>query len=311
MFFFSGIAVVVALVVVVYVVAWFYDWASGSADLGTSPTEAEERRVAMTLVKDAGLSGLSKEEMDRIIRAFFKGKQASSDDIDEEADNDQVSKRTKPGEKSLQSDKSKFTKKIEANHADGDSTQKKSENLKSCNEGCCADSNTLDQSREKKRTTATTIETHRDLEEGEELERPVEQNENQCVDDDSELEEAEDGVCPICLVEFATQNEDNILITCTACSHMFDFECFMQWVDKNHTDCPLCRSHMITAEDFLETAYEEFGEQRVDKLIYINEKAARRLAIWKAANNHHHARIPVDNEEVADNSEEARIEESA
>lgn len=128
MFFFSGLAVVIALVVVVYLVAWIYDRASGSAE---PPIEAGEQRAVMTLVKEAGLAGLSREETNRIMRAFLQGnsrpcaKQASSDDIDEETGNNQVS-RTKPGEKSLQSKKSKFAKDIDTNHADGDSTQKKS-----------------------------------------------------------------------------------------------------------------------------------------------------------------------------------------
>jgi len=308
MFFFSGIAVVIALVVVVYLVAWIYDRASGSADLGTPPIEAGEQRAAITLVKDAGLAGLSREETNRIMRAFLQGnsrpcaKQASSDAIDEETCNDQVSNRTKPGEKSLQSKKRKFAKDIETNHADGDSTQKKLENLKSCDEGCCADSNTLDQSRGRDRTTVMTIETNIDLEEGEELERPVEEKESHSVDD-SGVEEAKDGVCAICLVEFEARNEDNKLITCTACNHMFYFECFMQWVNKNHTDCPLCRSDMITVQDFLKTAYNELGEQRVDKLIDVNEG----LAVWKTASNYDDARIQADNEEVAENSEEGRI----
>jgi len=295
MFFFSGLAVVIALVVVVYLVAWIYDRASGSAE---PPIEAGEQRAVMTLVKEAGLAGLSREETNRIMRAFLQGnsrpcaKQASSDDIDEETGNNQVS-RTKPGEKSLQSKKSKFAKDIDTNHADGDSTQKKSKN-KSCDEGCCADPNTLDQSRERDRTTPMTGATNIDLEQGKELERPVEEKESHSVNDSGveEAKDAKDGVCAICLVEFAAKNEDSNLISCSACNHMFYFECFMQWVDKNHTDCPLCRSEMITAQDFLKTAYKELGEQRVDKLIDANEGPA----VWKTADNNYDARIQADNE---------------
>lgn len=79
---------------------------------------------------------------------------------------------------------------------------------------------------------------------------------------------------------------------------MFRFECFMQWVNKNHTDCPLCRSDMITAQDFLKTAYKELGEQRVDKLIDVNEEG---LAVLKIANNYSNdstIQVPADNEEV-------------
>lgn len=57
----------------------------------------------------------------------------------------------------------------------------------------------------------------------------------------------------------------------------------MQWVEKNHTDCPLCRSDMMTPENFLASAYAVLGEQRVNKLKHINEEAARRLAAWEAS----------------------------
>ena len=74
---------------------------------------------------------------------------------------------------------------------------------------------------------------------------------------------------------------ENIIIG-SSCGHVFHFECFMQWVEKNHTDCPLCRSDMMTPENFLASAYEVLGEQRVNKLKHINEEAARRLAAWEA-----------------------------
>lgn len=210
MFFFSGLAVVIALMFVVYLVAWIYDRASGTAESGTTPADAEEQRAVMTLVSDAGLAGLSREETNMIMRAFFLGntslcwKQASSDDVDEHTGNDQVSSRIKSGEKSLQSDNGKFAEDIEANHADGDSTQKKSENLSSCDEESFADSTTLNQSRGRESATAMRSDETRDLEEGEELERPTEEDESQSVDD-SVIEEStdyNDGLCAICLVEF-------------------------------------------------------------------------------------------------------------
>lgn len=42
---------------------------------------------------------------------------------------------------------------------------------------------------------------------------------------------------------------------------------------------------MMTPENFLESAYEVLGEQRVNKLKHFNEEAARRLAAWEDANN--------------------------
>ena len=68
----------------------------------------------------------------------------------------------------------------------------------------------------------------------------------------------------------------------------------MQWVEKNHTDCPLCRADMMTAENFLASAYEVLGEQRVNKMKHINEEAARRLATFEA---NHRAREESSHDE--------------
>jgi hypothetical protein len=39
---------------------------------------------------------------------------------------------------------------------------------------------------------------------------------------------------------------------------------------------------MMTSDEFLATAYDVLGEERVNKFKNINEEAARRLAAWHA-----------------------------
>lgn len=56
----------------------------------------------------------------------------------------------------------------------------------------------------------------------------------------------------------------------------------MQWMEKKPNECPFCRSDMMTSDEFLATAYDVLGEERVNKLKNINEEAARRQAAWHA-----------------------------
>lgn len=72
MFFFSGLAVILALVVFVYVIAWIYDRASGSDRALLSPAELEERCVVSSLVRDAGLAGLLSHEINSVTHHFFE-----------------------------------------------------------------------------------------------------------------------------------------------------------------------------------------------------------------------------------------------
>eukprot|EP00980_Cylindrotheca_fusiformis_P015052 scaffold4157_cov136-Cylindrotheca_fusiformis.AAC.2 len=55
-------------------------------------------------------------------------------------------------------------------------------------------------------------------------------------------------------------------------------------MEKKQNECPFCRTDMMTSDEFLATAYDVLGEQRVNKLKNINEEAARRLAAWHAKN---------------------------
>jgi hypothetical protein len=66
----------------------------------------------------------------------------------------------------------------------------------------------------------------------------------------------------------------------SSCAHMYHFECFMQWMEKSHNECPFCRTDMMTSDEFLAAAFEVLGEKRVNKLKHINEETARRLAAW-------------------------------
>ena len=68
------------------------------------------------------------------------------------------------------------------------------------------------------------------------------------------------------------------VITGTACSHMFHYSCFLQWVDKGNEHCPYCRENMITADNCNETARQVLGTERVEKLMRLNEAAALRDA---------------------------------
>lgn len=89
-----------------------------------------------------------------------------------------------------------------------------------------------------------------------------------------------DRTCPICLNEY---DEGDKVITGTSCSHMFHYDCCMQWLEKGNEHCPYCRKGMMTFDELFEAARVELGEARVDKLKRINGEAARRLAEYEAA----------------------------
>lgn len=72
------------------------------------------------------------------------------------------------------------------------------------------------------------------------------------------------------------------MIIGTACAHMFHYNCFMQWVDKENEDCPYCREHMISPDDFFQTAKDVLGVERVEKLKKVNDEAAARMEMLAA-----------------------------
>ena len=82
---------------------------------------------------------------------------------------------------------------------------------------------------------------------------------------------------------FAYLDVGDKVILGSACSHMFHFDCCMQWVDKGDEHCPYCRENMISPIEFHETAIEVVGGDRVNKLKRINQAAAERLAALLAS----------------------------
>jgi hypothetical protein len=101
-FFFGGLAVILALVIFVYVVAWIFDQASGSAGHLLTPAELEERRVASSLVRDAGLAGLLSHEINRVTRHFFE--ERSYLYAKDPVDNDDVEAQENENEEELRQD---------------------------------------------------------------------------------------------------------------------------------------------------------------------------------------------------------------
>lgn len=85
------------------------------------------------------------------------------------------------------------------------------------------------------------------------------------------------GDCSICLGKY---EEGEKVVIGRTCGHMFHLSCFMEWVDKRHIDCPICRSDMMSADDFLASAYQVLGDDRVNKIRKINEDAAKRVEEW-------------------------------
>ena len=99
------------------------------------------------------------------------------------------------------------------------------------------------------------------------------------------------------------------VITGTACSHMFHYSCFLQWVDKGNEHCPYCRENMITADNCNETARQVLGTERVEKLMRINEEAALRDAPEERTVAAGDVQEPDEVPTADNNIEEADLEE--
>nr|ABK25306.1 unknown [Picea sitchensis] len=52
-----------------------------------------------------------------------------------------------------------------------------------------------------------------------------------------------DGVCAVCLSEFAM---DEKVLLLTKCCHVYHETCLTKWLDVQQKSCPLCRSPLIT-----------------------------------------------------------------
>lgn len=97
---------------------------------------------------------------------------------------------------------------------------------------------------------------------------------------ENDVEDGQAPTCSICLSEYDVGDK---VILGSACSHMFHYDCCMQWVDKGNEHCPYCRKYMITPVEFYQTAVEVVGEPRVNKLKKINQAAAERMAALVAS----------------------------
>lgn len=64
-------------------------------------------------------------------------------------------------------------------------------------------------------------------------------------------------------------------MTGTSCSHLFHYDCMMKWLEKGHDHCAYCRKDMLSSKEYVEAAREAIGDDRVERLLMINEKLAR------------------------------------
>ena len=232
MFFFSGLAVVFALVVVVYVVAWIYDRASGAPEALLTVTELEERRIASTLVKEAGLAGLLPDEKNRVMRHFFQGKSSAyvkQHDIENPRDRQVVKNGiSSPTPEEAKSSKNDTSAIINANNEktatkeERSSKKRKSKKTadvesnccncdKRCSGGsaccCCEDSNDLDPEIKSRQSIAD--KSNKTSGVPDELPRAGQQEKEKELESqgDHTDRDAEEGVCPICLVEFGENRQ--------------------------------------------------------------------------------------------------------
>jgi len=88
-----------------------------------------------------------------------------------------------------------------------------------------------------------------------------------------EVEDEEDKVCPICLDECDEGDEE--IIQSKHCSHIFHKDCIFDWLEK-HSDCPVCREHMITTEEVHAAAAILIENRKNDTMI---NRISKRLGI--------------------------------
>lgn len=88
MFFFTGLGIIVGLIVVVYALTWVFDRCSGDHNNMLTPEELEERRIASNLTKRAGLAGMLSSERSKVIRHFFEARSFAYTKKKDAGDND-------------------------------------------------------------------------------------------------------------------------------------------------------------------------------------------------------------------------------
>ena len=81
-------------------------------------------------------------------------------------------------------------------------------------------------------------------------------------------------------------------MTGTSCSHLFHYDCMMKWLEKGHDHCAYCRKDMLSSKEYVEAASEAIGDDRVERLIRINEELKRRVNEELARVNRTNGTIP-------------------
>lgn len=251
--FFGGAATILGIVAAVFLVSLCADRLSCINVATLTAEELEARRLATSVTRKSGLAGLLVSERVRVYRAFFEKRAFPYFKAPEENENendDDVEAQKKP--KETDSEIPKGETDVQSLDDDDKSEEEAGENQEGGNEN------------------------EKNDDEGKENDAPA---------------------CSICLNEYGTYLEDVIVagfhrrlshfvsftengekvIIGTACSHMFHYNCFMQWVDKENEECPYCREHMISPQDFYETAKKELGVERVEKLKKVNDGAEARM----------------------------------
>ena len=66
------------------------------------------------------------------------------------------------------------------------------------------------------------------------------------------------------------------VMTGTSCSHLFHYECAMQWLcKKHHYHCPYCRKDMLTVSELRKAAENVLGGERICELAQHSQSASR------------------------------------
>jgi len=58
-------------------------------------------------------------------------------------------------------------------------------------------------------------------------------------------------VCPICLGGY---EKGSMLFVSNHCAHIFHGDCILEWLTKEHEECPICRVKIVTQEEMVTAA---------------------------------------------------------
>eukprot|EP00934_Nitzschia_sp_Nitz4_P007941 Nitzschia sp. Nitz4//scaffold25_size161228//60904//61856//NITZ4_002425-RA/size161228-augustus-gene-0.127-mRNA-1//-1//CDS//3329544571//7931//frame0 len=246
------------VVMLVYAIAYLVDRIQYDTSEALTMDEFTQRLMTTGIIREAGLAGLLAPERIRVYRHFFEHKAFAYEKPVEIPDQEEATK-------------------VEAKHAvDVPSPEVGEKEVQ-------MDAEEVEVSKNDE-TSETTETVNADA--AEETEQDADFKSGKDTEDAKQ--ESKEGAaggapsCSICLIDY--ENGDKVMVG-TRCEHMFHFDCCMQWIEKGNEICPYCRETMITAQDFLQSARELLGDDRIAKLHRINQTAARRLADLSAQNN--------------------------